>query len=251
MSDLRRPVVGLTGYFLDPDEADRRRFGRREVRSFALNYVRRTLAAGLQPILLPALGGDEARTQCDLIDGLILTGGEDIDPGRYGRAPEPGLRAVVPERDEHELSLFRAAAEHGLPVLAICRGLQLVNVALGGTLVQDLRPADGEPDHEAGVAGHEVFVSDVGLAAMIGERCVVNSFHHQAVDELAPGLEGAARAGGVIEAAVGSDPPLLAVQWHPERLAEDDPAGAEPFAWLARMVTRTRPRPTTGRRRPA
>jgi putative glutamine amidotransferase len=167
------------------------------------------------------------------IGGLLLTGGGDVDPARYGEAPHPSLVDVEPLRDEFEIALVREARSKNLPIFAICRGLQVLNVAFGGTLVQDIPsqvPGALEhrlavPPHEAFALAHEVWLDkDTKLTRLMSERlgaadtCEVNSRHHQAVKQVAPNFHVSATApDGVIEAI--EDPSALfclAVQWHPE-----------------------------------
>jgi putative glutamine amidotransferase len=192
-------------------------------------YVRSMLAAGGVPIILsPLLGPSYAMRALDGVDGLLLTGGEDIHPAWYGAEPSPRLYPPSHERDLYELALFAAARQRELPILGICRGIQLVNVALGGTLFQDLpseRP--GPVAHDPGGARdartHEIRLEEGSRAARaLGRTALsVNSFHHQAVDRLAGGLIASGwSADGLIEAAESpaEAPWLLAVQWHPEEM---------------------------------
>jgi putative glutamine amidotransferase len=165
--------------------------------------------------------------------GLLLTGGDDVDPSRYHEAPHPAVVRVAPERDEFEIALVIEARKRGLPILAICRGIQVLNVALGGTLVQDIASqVPGAIDHKLTVPphqpfelAHEVWVERDSLLANLlrerlvdGDSCEVNSRHHQAVSKLASGLRVTATApDGIIEAI--EDPSAkfcLGVQWHPE-----------------------------------
>jgi putative glutamine amidotransferase len=194
-------------------------------------YVRAVAGAGGVPLILSQLMSPaHAGVALDACEGLLLTGGEDIDPAHYGEPPSPALGAVDRERDRFELALFAAARARGLPVLGICRGIQLVNVAMGGTLFQDLpseRP--GEVEHNPPTArdarAHHVRLAPGSRAAeALGvDRLVPNSFHHQAVKALAPGLVATGWSDdGIIEAVETSDQPwLLAVQWHPEEMHED------------------------------
>jgi putative glutamine amidotransferase len=167
------------------------------------------------------------------VQGLLLTGGDDVAPSRYGESPHATIVEAEPGRDEFEIDLIAAARKRNLPIFAICRGIQVLNVASGGTLVQDIPsqvhgalphslPA---PPHEAYELAHEVWLDkDTLLTRLMRERlsdadsCEVNSRHHQAVKELAPGLRVSATApDGVIEAI--EDPEArfcLGVQWHPE-----------------------------------
>jgi putative glutamine amidotransferase len=192
-------------------------------------YVRSVLAAGGVPVILsPLLGPAYASRALDGADGLLLTGGEDIHPAWYGASPSPHLYPPSRERDLFELALFAAARQRELPILGICRGIQLVNVALGGTLHQDLpseRP--GPVAHDPGSArdgrSHsvELAAESRAAAALGGTVITVNSFHHQAVDRLADGLVASGwSADGLIEAAESpaGAPWLLAVQWHPEEM---------------------------------
>jgi putative glutamine amidotransferase len=167
------------------------------------------------------------------IGGLLLTGGGDVEPSRYGEEPHPSLVDVEPLRDEFEIALVREARAKNLPIFAICRGLQVLNVAFGGTLVQDIPsqvPGALEhrlavPPHEAFALAHEVWIDkDTRLARLMSERlggadtCEVNSRHHQAVKQVAPNIHVSATApDGVIEAIEDPSAPFcLAVQWHPE-----------------------------------
>jgi putative glutamine amidotransferase len=167
------------------------------------------------------------------IGGLLLTGGGDVDPARYGEEPHPSLVDVEPLRDEFEIALVREARAKNLPIFAICRGLQVLNVAFGGTLVQDIPsqvPGALEhrlavPPHEAFALAHEVWIDkDTKLARLMSERlgaadtCEVNSRHHQAVKQVAPSFYVSATApDGVIEAIEDASAPFcIAVQWHPE-----------------------------------
>lgn len=192
-------------------------------------YVRALEAAGLAPVVVPPLADPEVAASIVAgAAGLLLTGGEDVDPARYGAAPHPALGPVNAARDATELALVEAARAAGCPVLAICRGIQLLNVALGGTLVQDLpseRPSAVAHDPGAGrdARTHEVrLVEGSRLARAAGAtRVVANSLHHQAVDRVAPGLVVTGTApDGVVE---GVETPgdawwVLGVQWHPEEL---------------------------------
>ena len=167
------------------------------------------------------------------VDGLLLTGGGDVEPSRYGEAPHPNLDDVDPARDEFEIGLIAAARRRDLPIFAICRGVQVLNIAGGGTLVQDipsqvagaLKHSLAVPPHPTYELAHEVWVEkDSLLATLMGERlvgsdtCEVNSRHHQAVKTVAAGYRVSATApDGVIEAI--EDPAArfcLGVQWHPE-----------------------------------
>jgi len=156
------------------------------------------------------------------IDGLLLSGGPDVAPWRYGQAPGDKLGEVAPELDEHELELVHDARSRHLPILGICRGQQLINVALGGTLRQhvDHPQWDGDPSRPT----HQVeIVAGTHLHRALGvERAEVNSGHHQAVDVIAPPLQASARsADGLVEAMEAEDLLVMAVQWHPDEMPGD------------------------------
>jgi putative glutamine amidotransferase len=167
------------------------------------------------------------------VDGLMLTGGEDVDPSRYGGTPHPTIVDVNPARDEFEIALVAEARRRRLPILAICRGVQVLNVACGGTLVQDIATQItgahehklDVPPHQSYALAHEIWLDkDTLLARLMRERlsdaesCDVNSRHHQAAKEVAAGFQVSATApDGVIEAIEEpSSAFCLAVQWHPE-----------------------------------
>lgn len=196
------------------------------------NYVRSIEGAGLLPVIVPPLTHpDDAGKLLDACGGLLLTGGEDVDPARYGAVPHPTTGEPNVPRDETELALLFAARERKMPVLAICRGIQLLNVALGGTLVQDLpseRPSTINHDEssERTERSHAVALAEGSLVAQAtGARVImVNSYHHQAADRVAPGLRISATApDGTVEGLEVEDPSwwVLAVQWHPEDLTLD------------------------------
>ena len=183
-------------------------------------------AGGLPMILPPAIGSDGAGEAVEACHGLLLTGGEDLLPKHYGLTATEHIQDTDPDRDALELAMFRAARTRRLPVVAICRGFQLVNVAFGGTLWQDLpaqRPS--ELDHDKGSEWqertHHVRVRPRSrVSQAVGKDLfLTNSFHHQAIRGLAPGLHPTATADdGIIEAAEGDDTDqwLVCVQWHPE-----------------------------------
>ncbi len=191
-------------------------------------YTGAARAAGLRPYILPLLAPDDADAMLEGMAGLILTGGEDVDPSRYDSPPHPALGEVHEARDAFEIALVRAARARGLPTLAICRGLQVANVALGGTLVQDL-PSEwrGALTHDGDWARdsrrHPVTVTAGSrLAAALGANALtVNSMHHQAVKAPAAGVATVSVApDGVVEGIewTGDDWWMVGVQWHPEEL---------------------------------
>jgi putative glutamine amidotransferase len=194
--------------------------------------VRALLAAGGLPLILsPLMGASLAGSALDGCDGLLLTGGEDIHPSWYGSDPSPLLSAPSRERDLFELALFAVARQRELPILGVCRGIQLINVALGGTLFQDLsseRPGtvDHSPPGARDIRSHPVRIQpgSRAAAALDSTSVTVNSVHHQAIKDLAPGLVASGWTNdGLIEVAEsGPDASwILAVQWHPEEMHAD------------------------------
>ena len=210
------------------------------VRSNA-SYTAALHSAGLRPFILPILEPSDADAMLEGLQGLVLTGGEDVDPLYYGAVANPGLGDVHGTRDGFELALVRAARQRRLPTLVICRGLQVANVALGGTLVQDLpseRPGgvvhDGVGERHDRI--HAVHVDSASqLSRALNETdLIVNSFHHQAIATLASGLKAVAHApDGVIEGIEwpAGDWWMLGVQWHPEELT------ATPERWDRDLFT--------------
>jgi putative glutamine amidotransferase len=197
----------------------------------ALNaaYVRALTQGGLVPLVVPPiLDPEQACRTLDGVRGLVLTGGEDVAPARYAARPHPRLGETDVARDAVELALIEGARARRLPILAICRGIQILNVAFGGTLYQDLASErSSEIDHADPHARHSLRVEAGSLLhdTIATLETSVNTRHHQAIRDLAPSLRATAWApDGVIEAAEPSDgsPWTLAVQWHPE----DDVEGA-------------------------
>ena len=191
-------------------------------RSYALSAQ----AAGGMALLLPPDDGASERPSemLDLLDGLILAGGADIDPTTYGARPHPETKGTWPERDRFELALAHAALERDMPVLGICRGMELVNVACGGTLAQHLPDVIGTERHRhtpGSFADHAVRLAEGSLAerAVGAASSTVKSHHHQALDELGEGLKatGWSVEDDVVEAIELPDKPYaLGVLWHPE-----------------------------------
>ena len=186
-----------------------------------------TLAGGTAVLLPPQpVDADVAEQVIDRLDGLILTGGKDIDPAAYGHQAHPATEEPARDRDGWELAIFGAALRRRLPVLGICRGPQLMNVALGGTLHQHLPDVIGHSGHRVADA---VFATATAhteqgsrLRGLLGESVQTSCYHHQAIDQLGEGLTASARCDGVIEGIemTGSDF-VVGVQWHPEENLED------------------------------
>jgi gamma-glutamyl-gamma-aminobutyrate hydrolase PuuD len=229
----RRPVIGITTY-LTPA-----RFGvwEEEAALIPESYVRAVEAAGGRPLLVPPTMEGIQET-LDALDGLLFSGGSDLDPEIYGQEAHAETDGVVPERDRGEIALLQAALERDMPVLAVCRGSQVLNVARGGDLVQHLPEVVGDEKHKhtPGVfADHDVdLVSGTRVQQILGDHAPVKSHHHQGYGRLGDGLREAARADdGTIEAL--EDPSLrfaLGVLWHPE--------AGEDFALFEALVEEAR-----------
>ncbi len=206
MKDGRRPLIGITCGGLSGGEIPR----------YGVNqkYVAAIQAAGADAVLLPP---GTSPAILELIDGLLLPGGGDVDPGRYGAEPEPETAGVDPERDELEIALIELAVRRAMPVLGICRGIQVINVARGGTLRQYL---DGHRHEVRDRLVHSVRTQPGrAFGGVQLEVTEVNSLHHQAIEEVGAGLVVTAiSADGVIEGLESVDGRIVAVQCHPEEL---------------------------------
>ena len=228
---MTKPIIGITTF---------RTFNNQNLPYINVGeaYVHALRAAGGVPILIP-LGPDEADLTQLLgrLDGVLFTGGGDMDPACYGGSPHPLVDEVDPDRDRLELNLYRDAIGQSIPFLGICRGFQVLNVALGGTLYEDI--ADQHkgaikhryyPDYPRNHLAHPVQVHEESrLARILGKPVLeVNSLHHQGLRRLAPSLQATAVApDGIIEGVELPEHPFgMAVQWHPEALQEHEPMRA-------------------------
>jgi putative glutamine amidotransferase len=234
-----RPRIGIS---LDADAT----LARYELKR---TYVDAVLGAGGLPILVPFVPTPEAEGYLALLDGLVLSGGAfDVPPTLYGEEARPSCGPLVPERTDTELALLRGALGRGLPVLGVCGGMQLLDVALGGSLFQDLPTDAGLHGHQQpapkDVPSHDVeVVAGTRLAALVSAgRLRVNSTHHQAVKAVAPGLVVSARApDGVVEGIeLPGHPFALGVQWHPEAALRHEPRHAEIYRGLVRAAAERR-----------
>lgn len=231
---MARPTIGITSY-----APERVQWGVWEepVVMIPASYVHAVERAGGRPLVLPPSSDSVAET-LDLVDGLILSGGNDVDPARYGAEPHPTTDAPRQERDEAELALLTAALDRDLPVLAVCRGSQVLNVARGGDLVQHLPDEVGHDRHRhtpGAFADHDVRVEpESRLGAILGDRAPVKSHHHQGYGRVGDGLVEVAWAeDGTVEAL--EDPArrfAIGVLWHPEE--------GEDFALFQALVEQAR-----------
>ncbi len=219
------PVIGMTTYLQQAQT------GVWDVRASFLPQIYFTgvnLAGGIA-LLLPPQPVDDAIADrvLDRVDGLVITGGPDVDPARYGQEPHPSTNKPDRERDDWEFALLAGALRRGIPVLGVCRGAQVLNTALGGTLHQHLPDVIGHTHHQKGnaVFGTSAVrtVPGTKLAGLIGETSDAQCYHHQAIDRIGDGLVVSARdTDGVIEAVeLPGDGFVLGVQWHPEERLDD------------------------------
>jgi putative glutamine amidotransferase len=213
-----KPVIGITTYLTTA----RWSYWDMTAALIPASYVASVVAAGGVPLLVPPGGADGFAETLDALDGLVFSGGSDLDPELYGAEAHPETLGVIRERDDFELGLMRAALERDLPVLAICRGSQVLNVALGGDIEQHVPDRVGAETHKevAGVfSDHDVeVVAGTRLASIVGDRVPVKSHHHQSYEALGSGLSVVARAeDGTPEALEDPDRRFtLGVLWHPE-----------------------------------
>ncbi|BAS28670.1 gamma-glutamyl-gamma-aminobutyrate hydrolase family protein [Limnochorda pilosa] len=247
---MEQPVIGIT-------------CGRTEdqARVFLnVPYLEAVVDAGGLPVALaPVTAGDppeetarRAGALLARVDGLLLSGGDDVDPALFGEEPDPRLGWVDPDRDGLEVALARAALQEGRPILAICRGIQVLNVAAGGDVYQDLAQHPGALQHRQQAprwhASHAITVRPGSVLARVlglegGGSLRVNSFHHQAVRRVAPGFRAVAEAAdGLVEAieADGSAAFCLGVQWHPEHMVKRWPAQRGLFRALVEAARTSR-----------
>jgi putative glutamine amidotransferase len=226
------PAIGVTASLKEDPESIAQGSPGRFVRA-DLDYVESVTEAGGEPVVLPpSVGLQAAEALLEGLDGLLLSGGTDLDPDYYGEGPIPELGVTIPERDALEMALLRLALQRGMPIFGICRGTQILNEALGGTLYQDVPSQLGvdvldhwqetpkcQPTHEVEV------LDDSYMAAIMDRQTVeVNSYHHQGIKGLADALTVTAHSSdGVIEAVESrdfSECRLIGVQWHAEGMRD-------------------------------
>jgi putative glutamine amidotransferase len=240
-----RPLIGITGrrYRLDLLQGADERYGDRCIDSYMSDFATRAAEAGGLPMHLSY--DTDPSAVCDWLAGVVITGGQDVHPACWGGDPgvvrdvDPRTDPMVHDlaRDEYEIALVREALDRGIPVLGVCRGLQVLNVALGGTLVAHLEP--GAVSHLSpeiaptdGTVDHIVTFEEGSLVAdLFGRSATTNSWHHQAVDRCGTGLVVTGRTSdGVVEAVELPGAAVLGMQWHPEWMKSADPT----LAWVVR-----------------
>lgn len=188
------------------------------------------IKSGALPVIIPSVPPELAKHYVTLFDGIIFAGGEDIDPTFYGEEPHQGLGMTYRKRDLSELSLLNESVKAGKAIMGICRGMQLINIGLGGTVYQDLAEnPKAQLKHSQLAPGnlpthHVNTVAGSRIRTIAGERAYVNSRHHQGLHQIAPGLRVTAAADdGVVEAVESTaNNQILAVQWHPENMYKHD-----------------------------
>ncbi len=248
----RLPQIGVVGYYISEEEAvggHIRGIPRQAFSLFSYDMIQAVFQSGATPIPLPVVDKDKISQQLDTIDGLVFSGGEDVDPRLYGEALQPSSHRIDPVRDKYEMELMEIALERNIPILCICRGMQLLNVFCGGTLHADIGDiADNMLNHwetkEPWRSVHPVQMNADHFASAVlgGTHIEVNSIHHQSVKQLGDGLEVVGQSTDhIVEViAMKGRSNVLALQWHPEMIAKQDDAGLRPFKWLNQLAITTK-----------
>ena len=229
-----RPIIGITASF---DEE-------RGVATCPSTYIDAIVEAGGKPVLIPLMPEEAAEEMLSVVDGLVFPGGVDVDPMRFGERPIPQLGRINPLLDEMEIPLARKALAMNMPLLGICRGCQLVTIAAGGTLVQDIPGQVGGAmkhgqDAPRWYGTHEVVLDEDSLMARLHNtrRLTVNSFHHQSIKSPGDGFTVTARAlDGIAEAAESKKGFRLLIQWHPEGMWKHNRVFLAPFTALCKAA---------------
>lgn len=232
MKQVTRPVIGITSSTVNHNNIPSINLHER--------YIHSVIQAGGIPAVIPT-GTEEgmAEVWCSICNGIILSSGEDVDPYSYQAEPDPKIQKTNGKRDKLEMELVKNAQKQTKPILAICRGITMLNAALGGTVIQDIETHKSNTINHYQQAArpeptHEVQIDNQSRLYQIFNRSKirVNSMHHQAIDQIAPDLKPVAFApDGVIEAVEGVDETSLlwGIQWHPEEMASEDPSMVELF----------------------
>jgi putative glutamine amidotransferase len=223
---MHKPLIGIGSDVLQKE-------GERDRAFVFTTYIESLKRAGAVPVLIPPQP-ENAADLAETLDGIVLAGGDDCDPAEYGEEKHPSCAPMDPRRQKNDLGLARLARERGIPTLGICLGLQVMNVAAGGTLIQDIGSAvDTDIDHASEPSDrhrHDVHVdSSTKLGTILGDREFnVNSSHHQAIGRVADGLRVTAKApDGIVEGLEDpSHPFYVGVQWHPEDMPGESSASA-------------------------
>ena len=221
---MSKPIIGVSGSIIIDQGGMFPGYHRSYVND---DYIDSVIQNGGVPYIIPFNEDDNViKEQLNNVQGLILSGGHDVDPAGYDEEPKQKLGEIWPARDHFDMRLLKLAEENGIPVLGICRGMQIINVFHGGSLYQDLSYRDGETlkhnqGHTPDLPTHSVSLAkNSKIANILGEtNFKVNSFHHQIVRTVAPDLNGVGTSpDGVVEAIESEDKNVIAVQWHPEML---------------------------------
>jgi putative glutamine amidotransferase len=249
MLSVSVPLIAMAAYRLAPGRVSL--WGENAAVALPASYVEAVRRAGGHPILLTSLDPGPAAELLAPFDALLLAGGGDIDPAMYGQEPRTEVYGLDPDRDRLEMDLVRAALRQGKPALCVCRGMQLANVALGGTLLQHLPDLPEMGQHGVPLGGgtvHQVRVAKGSVLAQIvgGTRVRATCHHHQGVERLGEGLVGSAWSDdGLVEGLELGDPDggwLVGVQWHPEETAAEDSSQQALFdALVSRAAERRTP----------
>ncbi len=219
---MKKPIIGINSSRVIKQETA---YSHSVIESLSNDYVESVIKAGGIPIILPILSDEESiRMQIELLDGVMLSGGVDINPLLYNEEPSPKLGYIYPDKDTFDILIVKIACELNKPVLAICRGHQILNIAFGGTLYQDLSDMEGcyikhQQQTKDGAVTHTInIIEDSILYSILGNSTISNTFHHQAIKDLAPGFKVTAYSkDNVIEAIEKCDGKfVIGVQFHPE-----------------------------------
>lgn len=239
---MKKPIIGISGSLIIDNGGMFPGYKRAYVND---DYVQAVIKAGGIPFIIP-FSEDKLVVEMSAqhIDGLILSGGHDVSPLNYNEEPDGKLGEVFPERDEFDFQLLAAAKKREIPVFGVCRGFQIINVAHGGTLYQDLSCREEKcikhsQGHSPSLGTHSVKIEeDSRLASILGIDLRINSFHHQIIKEVAPSFKAVAHAAdGVVEAIESNDgEPIFGTQWHPEMMAGTNSSMLDLFKYFIELA---------------